>query len=111
MPDSWANALRPTTALFGCTGYPVSRETRRLVRASSRVLTPVSIPIASWRVRSSITISSSAALPARSPMPLIAHSTWRAPASTPANEFATARPRSSWQWTESTTSRRPGTSS
>ena len=63
------------------------------------------------RVCSSITISSSDALPARSPIPLIAHSTWRAPACTPANEFATASPRSSWQWTDSTTSRRPGTSS
>jgi len=31
-----------------------------------------------------------------------AHSTWRAPASTPANEFATARPRSSWQCTLNT---------
>jgi hypothetical protein len=55
-------------------------------------------------VCSSITISSSEALPARSPMPLIAHSTWRAPARTPANEFATARPRSSWQCTDRTTS-------
>ncbi len=44
-------------------------------------------------------------------MPLIAHSTCRAPASSPAKEFATASPRSSWQWTESTTSRRSGTSS
>ena len=34
-------------------------------------------------------------------MPLIAHSTWRAPACTPANELATARPRSSWQCTDS----------
>ena len=41
-------------------------------------------------------------MPARSPMPLIAHSTWRAPAWTPANELATASPRSSWQWTDST---------
>ena len=31
-------------------------------------------------------------MPARSPMPLIAHSTWRAPACSPENEFATARP-------------------
>ena len=38
----------------------------------------------SLRVCSSITISSSDALPARSPMPLIAHSTCRAPAWTPA---------------------------
>jgi hypothetical protein len=59
---------------------------------------------------SSITISSNDALPARSPRPLIAHSTWRQPAWTPANELATARPRSSWQWTEVTTFARSGTS-
>ena len=47
-----------------------------------------------------MTISSSAALPARSPMPLMVHSTWRAPARTPASELATARPRSLWQWVE-----------
>ena len=44
-----------------------------------------------------MTISSSDALPARSPMPLIVHSTWRAPALIAASVFATARPRSSWQ--------------
>ena len=58
---------------------------------------------ASRRVRSPITISSIAALPARSPMPQMVHSTWRAPARTPASEFATARPRSSWQWVDTTT--------
>ena len=36
--------------------------------------------IESLRTFSAITISSSAALPARSPMPLMVHSTWRAPA-------------------------------
>ena len=45
-----------------------------------------------------MTTSSSAALPARSPIPLIVHSTCRAPASTAARLLATARPRSSWQW-------------
>ena len=35
-------------------------------------------------------------------MPLIVHSTWRAPAWTAAMELATARPRSLWQWTEIT---------
>ena len=83
----------------------------RLVRAISRVLIPVVKPRWAERVASSITNSSSDALPARSPIPLIAHSTCRAPACTPASEFATASPRSSWQCTESTTSRRPGTSS
>ena len=38
-------------------------------------------------------------MPARSPMPLMVHSTCRAPAWTAASEFATARPRSLWQWT------------
>src|SRR3954451_22939920 len=42
-------------------------------------------------------------------MPLIAHSTWRQPATTPANELATATPRSSWQCTEVVTPERPGT--
>ena len=64
----------------------------------------VSIPVSSWntsrRVRTVITISSSEALPARSPRPLMVHSTCRAPASTAANELATASPRSLWQWTE-----------
>ena len=45
-----------------------------------------------------MTISSRAALPARSPIPLIVHSTCRAPASMAARLLATARPRSLWQW-------------
>ena len=56
----------------------------------------------SWRVRTAITISSSDALPARSPRPLIVHSTWRAPFMTAASELATARPRSLWQCTDHT---------
>ena len=52
------------------------------------------------RVRSAITTSSSDALPARSPRPLIVTSTWRAPAWTAASVFAVASPRSLWQWTE-----------
>ena len=81
------------------------------MRAISWVTAPVCSPTSAWRVCSSITISSSDALPARSPIPLIAHSTCRAPACRPANELATASPRSSWQWTDSTTSRSSGTSS
>ena len=46
-----------------------------------------------------MTISSSEQLPARSPSPLIVHSTWPAPASTAARLLATAMPRSLWQWT------------
>ena len=44
-----------------------------------------------------ITTSSSAALPALSPKPFIVHSICLAPACTPANEFATAKPKSLWQ--------------
>ena len=56
----------------------------------------------SLRTRIAITTSSSAALPARSPMPLMVHSICRAPALTPASELATAMPRSLWQCTENT---------
>ena len=41
-----------------------------------------------------MTTSSNAALPALSPNPLIVHSICLAPAATPANEFATATPKS-----------------
>ncbi|MNS96263.1 hypothetical protein D3C72_1305540 [compost metagenome] len=52
-------------------------------------------------MRSAITTSSSAVLPARSPRPLTVHSICRAPPiMTPASELATARPRSLWQWTD-----------
>ena len=54
----------------------------------------------SLRTLIAITTSSSEALPARSPMPLMVHSIWRMPACTPASEFATAMPRSSWQCAE-----------
>ena len=46
-----------------------------------------------------ITISSSDAFPALSPRPLTVHSTCLAPSPMAAWEFATARPRSLWQWT------------
>ena len=51
------------------------------------------------RVRRAMTTSSSDALPARSPRPLIVTSTWRAPACTAASVLAVASPRSLWQWT------------
>ena len=56
-----------------------------------------------------MTISSRAQLPARSPMPLMVHSTWRAPSMTAARLLATARPRSLWQWTLMTTLSMPRT--
>ena len=101
MPDSWANALPPTIALFGWIAKPgqVADEAagggdllgrRRPSRASGNCV---------GRVRRAITTSSSDALPARSPRPLIVTSTWRAPAWTAASVLAVARPRSLWQWT------------
>ncbi len=70
---------------------------------------PVVACSASWRVRSAIATSSRLALPARSPMPLMVHSTWRAPAWIAASVFATARPRSLWLWVEKMTFSAPGT--
>ena len=84
--------------------------TRRLVRAISLVSTPVSQSKRSLRVRSAMTTSSREVLPARSPMPLMAHSTWVAPARTAASELAVARPRSLWQWTLTQTSSSGGQS-
>ena len=70
----------------------------------ARVIIVVSMPVwngmTSLRVRSAMTISSMAALPARSPSPFTVHSTCRAPAETAASELATARPRSLWQCTD-----------
>ena len=80
------------------TTSPPRRASRRASASSSRCRCRRAIRPP--RVRIAITTSSSAALPARSPMPLIVHSICRAPPATPANELATARPRSLWQWTE-----------
>ena len=44
-----------------------------------------------------ITTSSNAVFPARSPIPFMVHSIWRAPLITPAIEFAVAKPKSLWQ--------------
>ena len=103
MPASWAKALRPTMALLGWGQMPVMLGEQAAGGASSSVLMPVSAPEdVAPHACSAMTISSSEALPARSPMPLMVHSTCRAPAWTAARELATARPRSLWQWTEIT---------
>ena len=68
--------------------------------------------MASWRVRIAITISSSEALPARSPMPLMVVSTWRTPARIAARVLATPSPRSLWLWVgQRSTFSMPGTRS
>ena len=103
MPASCANAFSPTIALFGWTWTPVMCESSRELLKISSVRTRESMPKKSLRVRSAITTSSREALPARSPIPLIVHSTWRAPFMIAVSEFATACPRSLWQCTESTT--------
>ena len=78
------------------------------MRAISRVSTPVHRPCASTRACAAITISSSDALPARSPMPLIAHSTWRQPAGHAGERVGHRQPRSSWQWSRSPRCAGPG---
>src|SRR5258705_3830752 len=78
MPASWAKAFSPTIALLGCTCTPVMWESRREVLKISSVRTRVSTAKKSRRGWSAITISSREALPARSPIPMTAHSTWRA---------------------------------
>ena len=78
--------------------------TSRDVRTISRMFRPWLRSSAWPRVRTTMAISSSEQLPARSPMPLTATSTCPAPFSMPASELATARPRSLWQCVEIVTS-------
>ena len=56
-----------------------------------------------------MTNSSRAAFPARSPIPFIVHSICLAPALTPDNELATAKPRSLCQGVENVTLSAEGT--
>src|SRR5947207_13382560 len=100
MPDSCAKALAPTMALFGCTGKPVMLETSFDAGTIWVVSMRVVQGNTSLRVLTAITISSSDALPARSPRPLIVHSTCRAPCITEDSELATASPRALWQCTD-----------
>src|ERR1700704_7194531 len=102
MPDSCAKALAPTIALFGCTGKPVMLDTSLDAATICVVSMRVVQGNTSLRVLTAITTSSSDALPARSPRPLIVHSTWRAPFITADSELATASPRSLWQCTDHT---------
>src|SRR6202162_3835785 len=82
MPASCAKAFAPTTALLGATSAPVISVSMRLDgnKCSRRML--VVTPKLSLRTASATAISSSAAFPARSPMPLTVHSICRTPART-----------------------------
>ena len=94
MPDSCAKAFLPTIALLGCTGNPVIPDTNLdafIIFVESIFVLQSKI---SRLVLTVITISSSAALPARSPRPFIVHSICLAPFNTAEREFATAKPRS-----------------
>ena len=102
MPDSCANAFRPTIALLYCTGNEVAADTSFEARISMVASISVQNGSTSLRTCIAITISSSAALPARSPMPLTVHSICRTPAFAAAMELATAMPRSLWQCAENT---------
>ena len=109
MPEEWANALAPTTALLGCTLMPVMVLTRWLAWVISRVLMQVWAPSSSPCILMAMTTSSSAVLPARSPRPLIVHSTCVAPFLTPASASAVAMPRSLWVCTATVTFSMPRT--
>src|SRR6056297_102081 len=100
MPDSWAKAFFPTTALLGCTETPVMSLISLLVRAICLESMFVSMPRMDFLTLAAIIISSSAAFPALSPIPLTVHSNWVTPAFAAANVFATAKPRSLWQCTD-----------
>jgi len=110
MPDSWAKALAPTTALFGWTSIPVKLETNRKSCKSGacqylqQLLLTHGRPkygLKYWRrTCRAITSSSSEAFPARSPMPLMVHSNCRAPFFTASRKLATAKPKSLWPCTE-----------
>ena len=104
MPASCAKALRADDRLVR---LHADADDRRSAAGwpdrAARCLMPVVVRRGDRaRVFSTITISSSEQLPARSPMPLMVHSTWRAPFWTAASELATASPRSLWQWTLTT---------
>ena len=88
MPASCANAFAPTTALFGATTAPVISVSNRLDLKSSSSLMFVVTPKLSLRTASATAISSSAAFPARSPIPFTVHSICRTPARTAASELA-----------------------
>ena len=88
---------------------PLSWETSREVRKSWVWSKRVATPKTSGWSRTAIATSSRAVLPARSPIPLMQPSTWRAPARMPMRELAVARPRSLWQCTETVTSAMAGT--
>src|SRR5229473_6551538 len=90
MPLSCANALRPTMALLYCTGNEVAADTSFEARVSCVVSILFHHGNLSLRTLIAITISSSAALPARSPMPLTVHSTCRAPPAMPRSEEHTS---------------------
>src|SRR5213082_190181 len=77
MPLSCANALRPTIALLYCTGNEVAADTSFEARVSMVVSILFHHGNTSLRTFIAITTSSSAALPARSPMPLTVHSICR----------------------------------
>ena len=73
---------------------PVAFETILEALLINSVLIPVLYGIKSFLVLIAITTSYKAALPALSPIPLIVHSICLTPSETPANAFATAKPRS-----------------
>ena len=80
MPDSWAKAFAADDRLVGLHGNARDwKVSRRDVLQISVLTMPVSMPVPFAWTRRAMAISSRLQLPARSPMPLTVHSTWRAP--------------------------------
>ena len=100
-PDSWANTRSPTTGLETESGRWDALATKSDISRKRWVAIPVSMLQACL---SPMTTSSSAALPARSPRPLMVVLTNFAPARMPAMALAVAIPRSLWVCTSISTS-------
>ena len=81
MPASCANAFAPTIALLGGTDTPTIDDSALLVGTSACVWMPVECGSVGAHFERHHEFFERR-VPARSPMPLIVHSTWRAPACT-----------------------------
>src|SRR5271165_6171935 len=105
MPDSCANALRPTPGQAGGSGWPnayAAHNPNRRAQARSSGSPSTAASLTPNPYRNARMHDSKSALPARSPIPftqVLIQASWpasRSP-SAPDTEFATAMPRSLWQ--------------
>ncbi len=97
-PALWANTEAPTNGCCGFGAMFTSSEMWWATGVSSGSRSDGIVATLSLSDRSGTTAARSA-LPARSPYPFTHPGTWVAPTETPASEFATAQPLSSWKCT------------